>query len=65
MKNVSPVISRVPANFAWGIDFDRHDLADSAALNEDDSRTDASVTTATLFAPLNIGSDKGISVGDI
>jgi hypothetical protein len=65
MENFGPVLSRVPTNFAWGIDFNGHDLADGAALDKDNCRTDPSVTTATLFAPLNIGGNKRISVGDI
>jgi hypothetical protein len=62
MKNLSPVLSHIPANFAWGIDFDGHDLADRAALDKDDCRTNPPVTTATLLAPLNISGDKRVSV---
>jgi hypothetical protein len=65
MKNFSPILSHIPANFAWRINFYRHNLANRAALNEDDCRANPSITTATLFAPLNIGGDKWISVGDV
>jgi len=65
MKNFGPVLSRIPANFAWGIDFNGHDLADGAALDQDDCCPDASVTTATVLASLNIGSNQRISIGDI
>jgi hypothetical protein len=65
VENTLPVISHIPANFAWGVNFDGHNLADGAALDEDDRRSDAPVTTATILASLDISSDKWISVCDV
>lgn len=60
-----PVVALVPRDFARGVDLDRHDLADTSALDEDDCCTDASGAAASLFATRDIVSDEGVAAGDI
>lgn len=63
--DLSPVVARVPGDFAGGVDFDGHDLADAATLDEDNGCANAPVATAALFPALNIGSNEGVSACDV
>jgi hypothetical protein len=65
MKNFSPVHSHIPTDFAWRINFDGDNLADRAALNEDDYRANSSITTATLITPLDINGENRIFISDV
>lgn len=60
-----PVVALVPGDFAWGINFDRHHLADTPALDQDDCCADASSAAASLFAARNVVGDERVSAGDI
>lgn len=60
-----PVVALIPRDFARGVNFDRHDLADTSALDEDDCCADASGAAASLFAARDIVSDEGVAAGDI
>lgn len=61
----SPVVALVPRDFAGGVDFDGHDLADTSALDEDDRCADSSSFAAALLAALDVCSDEGVPAGDV
>ena len=64
-EHICPVVSRIPGDTTWRVDFDRHYLADFAALNDDDSRSDAAALPASVVAATNIFPDKRVVVCDI
>jgi len=64
-ENVFPIFSRVPSNFAWWVDLDRHDLTDPTTLDQDYTRANTSILPAAIFASLDISSDKRITTGDV
>ena len=47
-EDAHPVVPSVPSDPVGRIDLDRHDLAHFTALDEDDSRSDASALPAAL-----------------
>jgi len=60
-EDVCPILSAVPCYFTWRVDFDGHDLADGAALDEDDACADTAGLSAALFASLDISDNEGIA----
>lgn len=64
-ENICPIISAIPSDFAWRVDLHRHDLADGAALDKDDTRADTPILSTAIFTSLDISSHKRITTGDV
>lgn len=62
LENLGPVIALVPRDLGGWVDLDGHDLADAAALDEDDEGADAAGATAAFFASLDVGANKWVVV---
>ena len=61
LEDLRPVFPWVPADFAGGVDFDRHNLADSAALDENNRAANAAIAAASLFSTFDVSCNKRIS----
>ena len=55
-----PIVPRIPGDLCWRVDFYRHDLGDTSALNDDNEGTDTAALAAALLSSLDISDDKGI-----
>lgn len=60
VKDLFPVITDVPGDGGRWVYLDGHDLVDSTALNENDAAANATISSAAIFAALNVSSDKGV-----
>ena len=60
VEDSGPVLPCVPGDLCWGVDFHRHNLGDTAALEDDDKGADPTGLAATLLSSLDIGGDEGI-----
>lgn len=63
-EKIFPVGCGSPWDLGRGINFDRHDLTDPSALDQDDSSADASSTTAAVLTTLDVGHDDGVGLED-
>jgi len=64
-EGVRPVVSRIPRDSRWRVDFDRHDLRDLAALDEDDDASCAAALAASIFPTEDVVAHKGVVIGDV
>jgi len=55
-----PVISAIPGYLAGGVYLNGHDLADAAALDDDDEGANTAVMATPLFAALDVGDNEGV-----
>jgi hypothetical protein len=60
-QDILPVFPCVPGNFAGWVDFNGHDLADLAALNDHNACADAAVLPAARLASLDVVDDERIA----
>lgn len=61
-KDISPVISGIPGDAVWRVDFNRHDLTDLAALDENDRRPDTPALATPIFATPDVVCDEWVVV---
>jgi hypothetical protein len=60
-EDLCPVCAGVPGDLAGGVYFDGHDLADCAALNDDDDSADTPALPTAVLAALYICDDEGVA----
>jgi len=60
-QHVGPIVSNIPRDLCRRIDFYRHHLGNTSALDDDYESADSAVVPASFFASLNIIEDQGVS----
>lgn len=61
VEDILPIIADIPRNLAWSVDFDRHHLTETPALNQHDSSPDTTTAPASIIALLDLSRDKRIA----
>lgn len=61
VQHAGPVVAHVPGDLGRRVDLDGHDLADAAALDDDDDRADAAALATPLLAALDVGDDERVA----
>lgn len=61
VEDTIPVFSRIPRDLARRINFDRHNLADACALDDDDGSADTAIMTTPFFTALDVSDNEWIA----
>lgn len=64
-EDVCPIFAHVPSDLTRSVAFHRHDLADAAALNENDRGADSSCAAAAFFPALNVLGNERVAGLDV
>lgn len=60
VEDLRPIFPAVPGDLGRRVDLHRHNLGDTAALENDDEGTDTAALAAALLSSLDVSDDEGI-----